>query len=55
MYYNYSLTQQFQLFKDMYDYAEACRTINNPWKSDFERFHAGITIGQFWNKYIRFN
>ncbi len=55
MYYNYPLFQQIQLFKDMYDYTDACRTIHDPWKSNLERFQAYITIDQFWNKYIRFN
>lgn len=52
MYYNYPLFQRLQLFKDMYDYTDACRTIHNPFKSDFERFHACMTIGQIWNKYV---
>ena len=52
MYYNYPLFQQLQLFKDMYDYTDACKTIHNPWKSDFERFQAFMKIGQFLSKYL---
>ena len=49
---NNSLSQQEQLFKDMCDYDNACKTVHNPFKSYFERFQAGIKIGQFWDKYI---
>ncbi len=52
MHYNYPLSQQLQLFKDLYDYSDACKTIHNPYKSGFERLHALITVRKFWNKYL---
>lgn len=53
MYYYNSIMPQLQLIKDTSDYVNACRTIHNPFKSDMEKSHACITIGQFWNKYIQ--
>ncbi len=55
MYYYNPIIPQLQFIKDSCDYVHACRIMHNPFKSDFEKFHACITIGQFWNKYVKFN